>query len=145
MQKLAASPEKIIVDVPKTDSEPSVLHFSLQGALPSGHIVALYRPLGTLSYLVTDGDQPRLVAQQQFTGSEMSLLLPLLDAYPYYCPYEVLSAHFYHTHVTEQIIERCRDRLQRERPRPAPWVSERRSVAAVPGRSPGADCGSCDQ
>jgi hypothetical protein len=127
MQKLAVSPEKIIVDVPKTDSEPSVLHFSLQGALPSGHIVALYRPLGTLSYLVTDGDQPRLVAQQQFTGSEMSLLLPLLDAYPYYCPYEVLFAHFYHTRVTEQIIEHCRDRLQQAQEEDT-WDMEIRSM-----------------
>src|SRR5947209_5800328 len=112
MQKLAAYPEKLVVDTSKDDDEHSILHFSLQGALPPGHILTLHRSLGILSYIITDGDQPRLVAQQQFTGNEMSLLLPLLDAYPYYCSYELLFAHFYHTRVTEQVIERCRERLQ---------------------------------
>ncbi len=114
MPKLATYPEKTVVDTTKKDYE-CVLHFSLQGALPDGHTLALYRPLGVLSYIVTDGDQPRLVEQQQFTQSELSLLLPLLDSYPHYCPYEVLFAHFYHTHVTDQVIARCRERLQQAR------------------------------
>ena len=126
MQKLAAYPEKIDVEAPKKDQE-CVLHFSLQGVLPAGHTLALYRPLGTLSYIVTDGEQLRLVEQQQFTSSELSLLLPLLDSYPHYCPYEILFAHFYHTHVTEKVIARCRERLQQAREENT-WDLEIRSV-----------------
>lgn len=126
MQRLATYPEKTIADPAKKDNE-CVLHFSLQGVLPVGHTVALYRPLGVLSYIVTHGDQPRLVEQQQFTNSELSLLLPLLDSYPYYCPYEILFAHFYHTHVTDKVIARCRERLQQAREDDA-WDLEIRSV-----------------
>lgn len=126
MPKLATYPEKTVVDTAKKDDE-CVLHFSLQGALPVGHTLALYRPLGILSYIVTDGEQPRLVEQQQFTSSELSLLLPLLDSYPYYCPYEVLLAHFYHTHVTEKVITRCRERLQQAR-EDNTWDLEIRSI-----------------
>jgi hypothetical protein len=35
------------------------------------------------------------VRQEQFTNTEMSVLMPLLDLYPYYCPYETLYASFY--------------------------------------------------
>jgi hypothetical protein len=126
MPKLATYPEKTVVDTPKKDDE-SVLHFSLHGVLPAGHTLALYRPLGVLSYIVTDVGQPRLVEQQQFTSSELSLLLPLLDSYPHYCPYEILFAHFYHTHVTEKVIARCRERLQQAREENT-WDLEIRSV-----------------
>jgi hypothetical protein len=127
MQTLASVQEKNAVDVLKHDHEQAILHFSLQGALPAGHILALHQPLGILSYIVSDGEQPRLVAQQQFTNSEMSLLLPLLDSYPYYCPYEVLFAHFYHAHVTEEVITCCRERLQQALEDDT-WDQEIRSV-----------------
>jgi hypothetical protein len=68
--------------------------------------------LGTLSYLSLENEAPQLVAQQQFTDSEMSILLPLLDSYPYYCPYEVLYASFYNGNVNDIIVARCRQRLQ---------------------------------
>jgi hypothetical protein len=111
MQKLASVQEKTSFDASK-EGHDVILHVSLQGALPPAHTLALHRILGILSYIVTDSDRPRLIAQQQFTSSEISLLLPLLDSYPHYCPYEVLFAHFYHTVVTDQVVARCRERLQ---------------------------------
>src|SRR5579859_4198850 len=103
----------------------SILHYSLQDALPAGHTLALNTELGTLSY-ISSGEEvfesqagaapydqsgskvvPQLLAQQQFTASELSILLPLLDSYPFYCPYEVLYASFYNGEVTEMIVGRC--------------------------------------
>src|SRR5437588_6356658 len=75
-------------------SGEDILHFSLQGVLPSGHLLAVNPLLGTLSYIVNEDHHPRLVMQQQFTAGEMSVLMPLLEAYPYYCPYETLLAGF---------------------------------------------------
>ena len=55
---------------------------------------------------------PRLLIQQQFTASELSLLLPLLEQFPHYCPYEVMFASFYNGTITEATIEHCRIQLQ---------------------------------
>ncbi|HEX6482333.1 MAG TPA: hypothetical protein VF043_26110 [Ktedonobacteraceae bacterium] len=90
----------------------TIRYFSLQDTLPAGHILVLNISSGTLSYLCRDSERARLMMQQQFTFSEMSLLLPLLDSYPHYCPHEVIFAHFYNSNVTEPIIMRYRQRLQ---------------------------------
>lgn len=88
-----------------------IMHYSLEELLPAGHSLALNVLLGTVSLIVNAQPYPRLVAEQQFTPSELSLLLPLLNAHPQYCPYEVLLASFDHRMVTEATVERCRKRL----------------------------------
>jgi hypothetical protein len=111
MQVVAYCEEKTTRDNVEQVAE-GIRHFSLQDALPTGHKLALNMGLGTLSYLSLENEAPQLVAQQQFTDSEMSILLPLLDSYPYYCPYEVLYASFYNGNVNDIIVARCRQRLQ---------------------------------
>jgi hypothetical protein len=111
MQVVAYCEEKTTRDNVEQVAE-GIRHFSLQDALPTGHKLALNMALGTLSYLSLENEAPQLVAQQQFTDSEMSILLPLLDSYPYYCPYEVLYASFYNGNVNDIIVARCRQRLQ---------------------------------
>ena len=91
----------------------TILHFSLQDALPEGHMFALNTALGTFSYLFVSDGIPRLKGQQQFTRGEMSMLLPLLESYPYYCPYEMLFASFYNNNTGEELVERCRNHLQK--------------------------------
>jgi hypothetical protein len=94
MQKVYLRKSKTL-DYPSRDNA-KILHFSLQDALPSGHSLALNLAFGTLSYLVCeDSSTPRLLRQEQFTHTEVSVLLPLLEQFPYYCPYEVLYASFY--------------------------------------------------
>jgi hypothetical protein len=112
----------------------SIRHFSLQDALPAGHTLALNMELGTLSYISSGGEVPQLLAQQQFTASELSILLPLLDSYPYYCPYEVLFASFYNGDVTEMIVARCRQRLQNSL-EIGTWDQEMRPVRNVLSRT----------
>jgi hypothetical protein len=88
-----------------------MLYFSLEGTLPAEHILVLNRQFGTLSYLSRGLDRPRLVVQQQFTNSELSLLLPLLELFPHYCPYEVMFANFYNGTITDETVEQCRQLL----------------------------------
>ncbi len=90
----------------------TVRYFALDGALPVGQILVLNTQFATLSFISNGDERPRLVAQQQFTGSELSLLLPLLELYPHYCPYEVMFASFYNGAVTDEAVERCRRQLQ---------------------------------
>ena len=104
--------QQIASSTPQPGAE--ILHYSLEGLLPTGHTLATNVLLGTVSLIAQDATwpYPRLVAEQQFTMSEVSLLLPLLDSHPHYCPYEVLLASFDHRRITEATIERCRERLQ---------------------------------
>ncbi len=88
-----------------------MLYFASRGLLPAGHTLVLNKTLGTLSYLSKGVDRPRLVMQQQFTTSELSLLLPLLELFPDYCPYEVMFASFYNGTITDETVELCRQRL----------------------------------
>ncbi len=93
------------------DEEQQMLYFPLEGALPADATLVLNTALGTLSYLSCGAGGPRLKVQQQFTNSELSLLRPLLELFPHYCPYEVMFASFYNGTVTEMTIKHCRQRL----------------------------------
>jgi len=110
-----------------------VVHFSLPGLLPDGQILALDTHLGTLSLLSSEQGMPRLLLQQQFTTGELCMLLPLLDCYPNYCPYEVLLASFTTGRVNERGVERCRERLQ-EAQEAGVWDQEMRPVRNVLSR-----------
>ncbi|GCE31057.1 hypothetical protein KDA_65410 [Dictyobacter alpinus] len=133
MQKVSLRKVKTPVSFLQENSE-EVLHFSLQGLLPSGHTLALNTPLGTLSHLVCKDDRPHMLMEQQFTTSEICVLLPLLDAYPYYCPYEVLLASFNSGRVTETAVARSRKRLQ-EAQEAGVWDQEMRPVRNVLSRT----------
>ncbi len=89
-----------------------IRYFGLQGALPEGQTLVMNTALGTLSLLSNGSPVPSMLIQQQFTASELSLLLPLLDQFPHYCPYEVMFAGFYNGAITEATIEHCRRQLQ---------------------------------
>jgi hypothetical protein len=112
-----------------------IIYFDLQGTLPANHTLALNTGLCTLSYLSADDSrQPRILAQQQFTQSELSLLRPLLEHYPHYCPHEVMFANFYNGAVTDQTIARARARLQ-EAVEYGTWDHEMRPVRNVLSRA----------
>ena len=75
--------------IPKpSPRDEEILHYSLEALLPAGHTLALNVLLGTLSLIAQDAkwSYPRLLGEQQFTMSELSLLLPRLDSHPHYCP-----------------------------------------------------------
>jgi len=111
-----------------------VLHFSLDGLLPSGHTLALNTTLGTLSQLFCNDDRPQMLAEQQFTTSEIYVLMPLLESYPYYCPYETLLASYNHGKVTEATVTRCRELLQAAQEEGV-WDQEMRPVRNILSRT----------
>ena len=118
------------------DEEPTddiIAHFPLAGLLPPGHILALHRFLGTLSHLTLAQEQPRMLGEQLFSTTEVSLLLPLLEQYPDYCPYEVLWASF-HGSTSEKAIARARTRLQRAREE-GDWDEEMRPLRNMLSRA----------
>lgn len=117
-------------------SDEEIVHFSLEDLLPVGHSLALNTSLGTLSQIACGLDKPypRMIAEQQFTASELCVLLPLLRSYPHYCPYEVMLASFNSGKVTEAAVERARERLQ-EAQSMGIWDQEMRPVRNVLSRT----------
>ena len=115
------------------NTEGEILHLWLEGLVVPGHTLALNMRLGTLSELVVQQGQPYLCLQRQFTASETSVLLPLLTAYPYFCPHETLYASFTYGTVTEQTLERCRQQL-RAAVEQGVWDQEMRTVRNVLSR-----------
>jgi hypothetical protein len=88
--------------------ERSISHISPQGLLPEGQTLAINLEARTLS-LLSEG--PILIVEQQLSANEMHMLLPLLDYFPHYCPYEVFLAHLSTKVVNDASIERCAQRL----------------------------------
>lgn len=125
MQKVALRKGKTTAPYVKQDHD-KIMHFSLDGALPEGQTLALNLAYGTLSLISSEGG-PSLLVQQQFTATEISVVLPLLDSFPDYCPYEVMFASFYNGNVSERAVARCRQRLQ-EAMEAGIWDQEMRPV-----------------
>ncbi len=112
----------------------TILHFSLQDALPESHMFALNTKLGTFSYMSVSNGIPRLLGQQQFTRGELSMLLPILESYPYYCPYEILFASFYSNDTSEFQVEKSRRHLQKAI-EDGVWDQEMRPVRTLLSRT----------
>ena len=96
--------------------EQAILHFSLEGLLPTGELLAVNRQLGFASILTYDGHNPLVVAEQVFQPTEMRMLLPLVRSYPDYAPNELLLASF-SGGTTEEEVNVARQRLLRARER----------------------------
>ncbi len=89
--------------------ETRVLHFTLPGLLSTNHILALNLETRTLSLLSAG---PQLIMDQRFSANEIRVILPMLESFPHYSPYEVLLAYMESNTVTATSIARCRERLQ---------------------------------
>ena len=85
--------------------------FPLPWVLPEGHVLVLNTHAYSLStYVLTElsAAMHGLVAQEVVTELEMYVLLALLEAYPQYCPYEVLQAA-----ITDEVLSRARSSVHR--------------------------------
>jgi hypothetical protein len=135
MQKV--SPRKIKTSIYQLQpGDEEILHFSLEGLLPSECTLALNVSLGTLCLIVDNPDRPHpyMLAEQQFTASELSVLMPLLKSYPHYCPYEVMLASFNYSHISDATVERSRQKLY-EAQLSGVWDQEMRPVRNVLSRT----------
>jgi hypothetical protein len=95
-------------------SDNEIAYYPLPAILPLGHVLVLNKRRGLLSYLAPAEatNWPRLLGQEQLSANEMRVLIPLLDHYPDYCPYEAVWASFYTGQTTTEAIDRARLRLQ---------------------------------
>jgi len=104
--------------------ETPILHLSLQGLLPEGQMLALNLQVRTLSLL---SNSPQIIREQRFSENEMRLIVPILELYPHYCPYEMLLAYLSSKAVTQATVERCLQRLQEARAR-GTWQQELKPI-----------------
>lgn len=116
--------------------DEAIMHFEMAGLLPESQALALNTRLGTLALLTNDPatSHPTLLVEQQFSNSEMSVLIPLLQLYPHYCPYEVMLANFYSGNTSEATVDRFRLRLQ-EAQFAGVWDYEMRPVRNILSRT----------
>jgi hypothetical protein len=112
-----------------------ILHFAPSGLLAPEQALAFNTTLGTLSLLGWQNDRPRLIVEEQFTPSEISVLVPLLRAYPSYCPYELILASYEAGRLTEETISRYRARLLEALQQPGGWDEMMRPVRGVLSRA----------
>jgi hypothetical protein len=86
----------------------ALLHLTLDGLLPANQILVVNPSIRTATLLsrTSDGEN-QIVAQQHFSPSGMLVLVPLLQSYPYYCPYEVLLAQ-----LSSLSLDQARRQLQ---------------------------------
>ena len=116
--------------------DEAILHFELTDLLPADQTLALNTRLGTLALLSMDSTTvcPTLLGEQQFSSSELSVLLPLFQLHPHYCPYEVLLASFNCGNTNETTVERYRMRLE-EAQFAGVWDYEMRPVRNILSRA----------
>jgi hypothetical protein len=109
----------------------STLHFSLPELIGADHLLAVNLALRTV---ILFDRHPHVLAEVQCSVGEMSILLPLLQVYPGYCPYEVLLTSFLSDgQVTEEGVRRTRERLL-EAKAEGYWDQELRPLRSVISR-----------
>jgi hypothetical protein len=73
--------------------QEGLLDMTLEGLFPANQTLMVNPAKRTVILLShTPGRKPQIVAQHQFSPNGMRVLVPLLQAYPHYCPYDVLLA-----------------------------------------------------
>jgi hypothetical protein len=92
--------------------ELKIVHFFLPDLLLAHQKLALNLETRVLS-LLSEG--PQIVVQKQFSVNEMNMLLPILEYFPHYCPYEVLLSRVISHTVTASTIDNCRRLLEEAR------------------------------
>ncbi len=73
--------------------QEGLLELTLEGLFPANQTLVVNPTKRTvILFSHTPGRKPQVVAQHQFSPNGMRVLVPLLQAYPHYCPYDVLLA-----------------------------------------------------
>lgn len=76
--------------------QEALLHLTLDGLLPANQVLAVNPSMRTATLFASTADEDAyILAQHHFSPNGMRVLVPLLQAYPHYCPYEVLLASLF--------------------------------------------------
>jgi len=80
----------------KDKMDEALLYFSLPGLLKDNQTLMVNPARRSVTLFWNDADGGvRVATQQQFTPNGMRVLLPLLQAYPSFCSYDVLLASLF--------------------------------------------------
>ncbi len=91
-------------------SEEKAIHLALPELLPANHTLVV-NPVKRIVILFYEEPGEGVRSREQvFTPSAMRILIPLLQAYPHSCPYEILLTHLY-----PMPVEEVRKQLQEAR------------------------------
>jgi len=100
------------LDLRKKESGDSIVHFPLPNLVQGSHKLILHKDRRTLS-LISDGNGgPNLVQQEILSDNELRIIIPILSAFPRYCPYEVLLASVISRNTVESTVIDWQLRLQ---------------------------------
>jgi hypothetical protein len=91
--------------------QESIVNFSLPSLVQRSHRLILHKDLRTLSLISEDDDGPKLLQQEILSDNELQTIIPILDAFPHYCPYEVLLANLISRTMAESTVTNWRLRL----------------------------------
>jgi hypothetical protein len=119
-----------LLDLPEAKS---ILHYPLEKMLPKGECLAVNIEFGIIALFASsspDHGHPVMKQATMIAANELALLLPILDSYPDYCPYEVLFAHLLYVNPSESRVEEVRERLH-DAIREKAWDAEMRPVRNV--------------
>jgi hypothetical protein len=93
------------------DQPDSLLHLPLAGLLPDNQKLVINPTARTVVlFAQSSPGEADIVTLQQFSPNGMRVLIPLLKAYPNYCPYETLLAHLF-----SLTLEEARQQLRKIR------------------------------
>ena len=79
----------------KGEQDEGLLHFSFPGLLPDDSTLMVNSAKRTVILLYNEARGRARVVTQQFSPNGMRILVPLLQAYPDYCPYDVLLSSLF--------------------------------------------------
>src|SRR6266516_79869 len=91
--------------------EEEEIHLALPDLLPANHTLVV-NPVKRVVIMLNDepGGEAQRVKVQNITPSGIRVLIPLLQAYPKDCPYDILLMHLY-----PMPVEAVRSQLQKAR------------------------------
>lgn len=89
-----------------------IKHYTFPDVLPADQVVAIHLERGTVNTMTVENGLPHIIGEVGLTGSELTVILPIFDGFPHYCPFEVLYAHFYHRVATDEKIAESREFLR---------------------------------
>lgn len=90
--------------------EKALEEYRLDDILNGGKLLVKRQRMGAI--IIYQDAQKEIVQLESFSNQELVLLLPLLQNYPQYCPYEVIYTWFYRgENPPEKDIEKARKKL----------------------------------
>ncbi len=94
LQPLMTHDDTEPADIGKSEEEE--IHLALPDLLPANHTLVV-NPVKRVLVMWYDetGSEPRRVKIENISPSGIRVLIPLLQAYPKHCPYEILLTHLY--------------------------------------------------